>query len=60
MLMLDWMQSVAEVVLNHWLTIIEHLFNLPNLHGSVVTIKPIIDKIKSLDTCVFPSELICT
>lgn len=39
MLMQDWMQSVAEVVFNHRLTITEHLFNLPNLHGSVVTIE---------------------
>lgn len=51
--MQDWMQSVAEVVLNHQLTIIEHLFMLPYLHGSVVTIT-------ALDTCVFPIKLIHT
>lgn len=39
------MLSVAEVVLNHQLTFREHLFNLPNLHGSVVTISPLWKKI---------------
>lgn len=38
------MLSVAEVVLNHQLTFREHLFNLPNLHGSVVTISPLWEK----------------
>lgn len=38
------MLSVAEVVLNHQLTFREHLFNLPNLHGSGVTISTLWEK----------------
>lgn len=65
--MQDWMQSLAEVVLNHQLTIIEHFFSfffsffllfLFALLSSNNNAN--LEKIKSLDTCVFPIELICT